>query len=865
MQNKNSAVRRAGRKNIILAMHDVRPVDKNGVFDADKIKQSEKILRVSPKEKTGIRRIQSAVVFSDIKRPHDVINAAQKSPAVSTDKKENTRVYQLGKAFSSEDVPIMYEVEPAAKAIPAKPAVKNEFPITEHIWLKQVPEQSAVREQQCEDELYETDREKKEYFDELAEREKIYQRPSRLNEVFAGLANVREKFRASREYIGFDRRRFAFSFATLACAIFLLIFGIGFAKKSLYIKGQVMDTGAGAYTDLAQAKEDILNKNFQDSEARFSDAYDRFDEISKNLNSLGGVLVDASRYLPYVSKLSSGAALAEAGKDVSRIGVLSGQIMQTMDTVKNPLNQTADTDTQSVSLLKVFQDTNKNAQEIQTLLVDAQNNIDKVNVDDIPQAQRAQFVDLKNQLPAVNTFLTGFLANSQIFTDVLGGNGPRKYLFLFQNNQEMRATGGFIGSYGVMDIFNGRINKFFIDGIYNPDGQLHEKVVPPVPIQKISAAWSLHDSNWFPDFPTSAEKAMWFYEKTGGPTVDGVITMTPTVMQKLLEVTGPIDMPDYGVTIDKDNFMQQVQQEVEVDFDKEQNQPKKILADLAPKILDKIFNDRNFSDIAKTMNILNGSLDEKQILIYSKNYDIEKELSALGWSGEILNTQKDYLSVINTNINGFKTDGVIDEKIEHSAEIQPDGSVVDTVTVTRHHNGGNTPYDFYNKVNADYMRVYVPQGSQLLSAQGQTREFDAPPLDYAALNFKRDAQVQTEEDAQKIDDATGTRIYDDSGKTVFANWVYVSPQETVVIKYKYLLPFKVVLAGNNNPVDTYSLLAQKQSGSVGSQFSSTVSFPQNFDVTWKYPDSITNDGNPLKLETDLMTDKFVGVAFAKKQ
>ena len=863
MQNKNAANRHTLRKNVIRQMHDVRPVNDEGNFDIDKIRQAEKILQILPKETVKTKQ-RSGIFFSDIRKPDDVPESVRREEENSSELKKGAKVYQLGQAFSSDEVPIMYELERVAKA---EAVAKTEFPISEHFWLKQVPKQENFIEKRRGAESFETERAKKDYFEELEEREKISQKPGRLETVRAGLYAAREKFRESREYLGlqFNKKRFAFSFATLACAVFLLIFGTGFVKKSLFIKGQVLNTGAGAYTDLAQAKEDILNRNFQDSEARFNDAYARFDEISKNLNSLGGVLVDASRYLPYVSKLSSGAALAQAGKDVSRIGVLSGQIMQTMNEVKNPLNQTANVNNDSVSLLQVFQDTNKNAQEIQTLLVDAQNNINKVNVDDIPEAQRVQFTQLKNQLPAVNSFLTGFLANSQIFTDVLGGNGPRKYLFLFQNNQEMRATGGFIGSYGVMDIFNGRINKFFIDGIYNPDGQLHEKVVPPAPIQKISAAWSLHDSNWFPDFPTSAEKAMWFYEKTGGPTVDGVITMTPTVMQQLLAVTGPIDMPDYGVTVDKDNFMSQVQQEVEVDYDKEQNQPKKILADLAPKILDKIFNDRNFSDIAKTMNILSGSLNEKQILIYSKNYDIEKELSVLGWSGEILNTQKDYLSVINTNINGFKTDGVIDEKIEHAAEIQSDGSVVDTVTVIRHHNGGNTPYDFYNKVNADYMRVYVPQGSQLLSAEGQTREFDQPPLDYGALSFKRDAQVQAQEDSQKIDDTSGTDVYVDSGKTVFANWVYVSPQETVVVKYRYLLPFKVSLAGNNNPVDTYSLLAQKQSGSVGSQFDSTVSFPQNFDVTWKFPDNIISDKNNLSLEADLKTDKFVGVAFTKRQ
>jgi len=196
------------------------------------------------------------------------------------------------------------------------------------------------------------------------------------------------------------------------------------------------------------------------------------------------------------------------------------------------------------------------------------------------------------------------------------------------------------------------------------------------------------------------------------------------------------------------------------------------------------------------------------------------------------------------------------------AEIQNDGSIVDTVTITRRHNGGDSNYEWWNKVNADYMRVYVPQGSKLLSAEGQTREFNSPPLDYNALNFKRDPQVQTEEDAMMVDEETGTRIYDSEGKTVFANWVYVSPQETVVVKYQYLLPYKISMNESTKPADTYSLLAQKQSGSLGDKFISDITYPENYQMIWKYPDAAEiKGGRTIYFESDLKSDKFIGIAF----
>lgn len=829
MENKNNKKNR-----IIRQMFDVRPVDIEGVLDMRRINNGARVLHLMPKKNKDVARTNEVEKkhFSDIR--HVLAEKKNEQEISEIFEEKGADIYQLGSIYKSEDVPISYKSS-------FKPIIAKEEPIKEDIIRDDIfnVENLSLEFSQKYDEDRRVSLEEDKSMDDDIDHEKI---------------NLREVFRQS----GYGR--LVFSFSATALIILCIISGINFFNKGMKIRDSIMSTGKDAYINLALAKEGIISRDFQKSSFQFEEAYGKFEEISKDINSLGGVLVESSRFFPFVSKISSGSHMAQAGKDLSRVGVLIGEVMQSLDGIKNPLGEGGE----SISFLKIFQNTNKNLSEILLLVESAEENLSKVNVDDVPEDKRAQFVELKNKLPEIKNFIAGFVHNSQIFTEVLGGNGPRKYLFLFQNNHEMRATGGFIGTYGVMDIFDGNIRKFFIDGIFNPDGQLREKVIPPAPIQKVSAAWSLHDSNWFPDFPKSAEKAAWFYEKTGGPTVDGVITMTPLVMQELLAITGPIEMPEYEVTVDKDNFMETVQQEVEVDYDKELNKPKKILADLAPKILDKIFNVRNFSDIAKTANVLVKSLNEKQILIYSKNYEIEKILAKEGWSGEILDTQKDYLSVINTNINGFKTDGVVDETIEHQAEIALDGTVVDTVTITRHHNGGNLEKDWWNKVNANYMRVYVPKGSILLSAEGQTREFNSPPLDYKALGFKTDAQVQMEEDSMKIDEESGTRVYEDGDKTVFANWAYVSPQETVVVKYKYQLPFKLEMNATDRPADTYSLLAQKQSGSPGSKFVSEISYAENHDIIWSYPSEVAKENNRIRMETDLRTDKFIGAAFVRK-
>ncbi len=871
------------RKRIIPQMHDVRRMDRSGSLVLAKMQPvRSEIERTIPKRETFGSGMMDGARRASLPSTN-VIEAPQEIPVEI----QQARIYQFGQVFNAEDVPIIQYAD--SSAWEKKNAVVQEPMIAEEsVFLSKESVQPTETYQFGN--AFDFDREHM-VQQEVVDAKNIFSNKESVlvpkNAVFSPvkLARVGEtlelsagnhlyekiikKIEAREKNFGqsfftvfswLNFKKSTFSFSGVALGVFLLVISVGFFNKGLKLRDAILGTGKDAYVNLALAKDGMMSQDFQKSAFEFGEAQDKFSAISHEINDLAGIIVPSSRYIPFLSKLSSGDNMAQAGKNVSRMGILAGEIMQTMDTVKNPLNK----DNNSVSFLDILKSTDKNLGEILTLVSDTEEKLAKVNVDDIPESQRVQFVELRSKLPEIKIFISSFLESSKIMADVLGENGPRKYLFLFQNNQEMRATGGFIGTYGVLDIFNGRVRNFFIDGIYNPDGQLREKIVPPAPIQKMSATWSLHDSNWFPDFPKSAEKAAWFYEKTGGPTVDGVITMTPNVMQKLLAITGPIEMADFGVTVDKDNFVETVQQEVEVDYDKEVNQPKKILAELAPKILDKIFNARSFSDMTQTLKVLVESLNEKQILIYSKNYEVEKMLSEEGWSGEVLNAQKDYLSVINTNISGYKTDGVIDESIAHQADIQADGSVVDTVTITRHHNGGSLEKDWWNKVNADYMRVYVPKGSQLLSADGQTREFDAPPLDYKKLGFKWDAQVRQEEDSMHIDEESGTRVYEDSEKTVFANWVYVSPQETVVVTYKYLLPFKLDVNMTDKPADTYSLLVQKQSGSRGSQFAGTVTYPEYLQTAWTYPTEAQKEAQKISLTTDLKEDKFLGAAFTRK-
>ncbi len=669
-----------------------------------------------------------------------------------------------------------------------------------------------------------------------------------------------QKKRFSREIItppflskllfSFKQIKGAAAFALAVLGILLVIPAASFVQKEIDQKGRVLGVSIRGYQNLKSAEQSILAADLEKSGSDFQSAAQNFSSARDEIESANLGIWKIIGDLPVETPVSAAQNLLAAGENISLVGECFSGVLDNFTNIRHSVSA----DTECSALTSALSKSQDNINQAVFYLEKTNKYIQEVNSFYVPENARPEIEDLKIKLPILASALKSFNKDLPVLLEVLGHKRSQKYLLLFQNNQEMRATGGFIGSYGIVDIEKGEIKNIFVEGIFNIDGQLNEKIVPPRPIQKISAAWSMHDANWFADFPTSARKVAGFYEKTGGPTVDGVIALTPNVTQKLLAITGPIAMPEYGVTISADNFISETQKQVEELYDKELNRPKKFLADLTPKIIEKIHKDSSDGDQwIKLIDIIEESFQEKHLLLYSRDEEIEKAIVRRGWGGEIKNTSGDYLSVVNSNINGYKTDGVVEEKIIHESKIQADGSVINTVKIKRIHHGGDSEYYWHNRVNSDYLRVYVPLGSELLEAKGHTWQDYDPPINYQSHNFKIDPEVTEIESSMRINPDNGTQIFTESGKTVFGNWVYVSPGEEVEVSYRYKLPFKINFDGFTKPADSYSLLIQKQSGSLGGEFSSSVKYPQEWEVIF---------GNE-NFETILDKDKFLGVVFER--
>jgi len=626
-----------------------------------------------------------------------------------------------------------------------------------------------------------------------------------------------------------QRRKPLRTFFILASFGTFFVLGAVATSHVLDMKERVLFEGRQTQQAFFAAENSLANGEFAEAEKEFRAAQRHLASARAHVGPFGNAILARLEELPFSSFLRSGSALLDAGEHLARAGealARGGAMLSSVSPEQFVGTENPEDAVEQLSQAAVYFAASKEG------VARAHSALSRVDPEHLPQAFQEDFLRLRDRVGSLNHTLSALRHFGDVQERILGAEGPRKYLLLFQNSSELRATGGFIGSYGLLELFQGKAAKFTVDDIYNIDWQIRENIIPPKPLQEISTGWSTHDANWFLDFPTSAEKISDMYEKTGGATPDGVIAFTPAVLERLLAIAGPVTPDGYDITVTSENFVDVTQEEVEFNYDRLLNRPKKFLVDLVPALFERI-QELSSQDRIALARVFLKSLEEKDILIFLRDGEEQQLVLQNGWGGEIRATDNDFLAVVHSNINGFKTDRVVADTIAHEARIRLDGSVTDTVTVERIHAGGPHTLSFYNKVNKDYLRIYVPAGAELLSASGFTTLPDTRPVfDYTQGNFHADPLVQEIENGLVHDEEAGIDIFQESGKTVFGGWVFVSPGESVVVSVSYNLP-EIIDLGDKS-VD-YSLFVQKQPGSRA-VFSHSTTLLGGWERVWMYPE-----------------------------
>lgn len=431
--------------------------------------------------------------------------------------------------------------------------------------------------------------------------------------------------------------------------------------------------------------------------------------------------------------------------------------------------------------------------KIQGNLTKAANLVLSIDTGKYPEKFKGR--DVRRNLEVIKNFIIGASVAVKdgkealaVAPKALGIGGARNYLLLFQNDKEIRPTGGFMTAYATLTINNGQVNATTSDDIYRLDEKLLNvclkkicPLTPPAPIVKYlpevsgkpRSAWSMRDSNISPDLPTSAVEFERMYQLLGeGLPFDGIIFIDSQVVEELIEVTGPIDIfgTTYSGEIDKrcncPNVIYELESYAEIAAKGEKDR-KAILGVLMQQILARSVG-ADVEKLPQLVETVARLANHKHVMFYMHDPVTQNSLSKLNWIGEIKSFNGDYLHINDSNFAGGKSNLYVEQKVTQEISVKREG--VKKRIIIEYKNP--QPFGVWlNGINRDYVRFYVPKGSKLISGKGADEQFNT---------------------------------IEDLDKTVFETFLTVRPQNSRKIEFEYEIPY--------NPKDKYELLVQKQPG-----------------------------------------------------
>ncbi|MFH1366774.1 MAG: DUF4012 domain-containing protein [Patescibacteria group bacterium] len=564
--------------------------------------------------------------------------------------------------------------------------------------------------------------------------------------------------------------------------------------------------------DFSQAKEDI---------SQSVNLFSRSNEIIKKFKFLNYIPVASIQYQASLKIFEAGEKTARVLEDLMTI------VLSITDPIKSDsrINFASLSDDQKNQTLKTINDSGDDLILLAEEMSDIEKSISSLSESGLlgPIKEAARLI--KENVPTLKSGLDEAASLSRLMPVLAGYPGTNSFLFLLQNNTELRPTGGFIGTYGVVRVKNADIISFTADNVYNLDEQYQKCLPPPAPFKKYNKTdcWYLRDSNWSPDFPTAAEKALWFYQQEGGEQKEfkGVIAITPTLIESLIALTGDITVD--GVKFTKDNFVDTLEYQVEQGFYQkglEMSQRKDIIGDLSKVLIDRLYSlpQEKWKDL---IDILQSNLRQKQILLYFEDKSVQNIVLEKNWGGAVRATAGDSFLLVDTNLASLKSDPGVKRTINYNLK-QEDNKIIAQLQVIYRNEGAFT---WKTTRYGSYFRLYVPEGSRLIDIVG------------------------TNEEKESVNEL---------GKTYFGSFMTVEPGETVKILFIYELPetIKELLSDKN-----YNLLVQKQAGAANYDLNLNFEFNRKIKEFSPIDKGKKESNNSLSFKTSLNQDLIFNVNF----
>jgi len=361
----------------------------------------------------------------------------------------------------------------------------------------------------------------------------------------------------------------------------------------------------------------------------------------------------------------------------------------------------------------------------------------------LTDAQRATFTALRGQLPHFRDVLRQASPWAPAIAWMLGVGQPRQFLVQTLDRAELRPSGGFTGDYGVLTVADGKIQPFALYNVNDIDyglktnGWIFGKRPPAQYSWWPFANWGLRDANLSPDFPTTAKIIMDVFRNEGGGAVDGVIQVSPVVVAHVLNVTGPISVPEYQETITADNLEAKIhyyQQDPAGIAKQQQLNPndhthslRKRFTQLLAQLLQDKVKRLPLSQFMLVVKQVWKDIGAKDLQLYVTNQQVEDLLVKRRAAGLMDTTAKiDGFALVQANVSAAKSTPYIAVTQRDDITLDAQGGALHQLTITLANDPRGPIYGY--PTYRDYIRIYVPPQARYISGGG----FDLlTPLCYA--------------------------------------------------------------------------------------------------------------------------------------
>jgi len=457
----------------------------------------------------------------------------------------------------------------------------------------------------------------------------------------------------------------------------------------------------------------------------------------------------------------------------------------------------------------------------------------------LPGRYRGDLNKLKEKLEIQRKAAEKMREILKVLPEMIGVDGKRReYMVLLQNENEIRPSGGFIGSYAILAFEGGRFLNFQVSDIYEADGQLRGHVEPPEEIKKYlgEAGWYMRDANWQASFPLASRDIQWFLEKETGRKVDGVIGLNLASVKAILGVTGEIFVPDFKEKVNENNLYEQAEFYSDNKFFAGSGQKASFLGGVSKQLMEEI-KTAGGSRGQKLLMAVVELLDRNEVQISFNEAEVAKVMAEAGWDGSIyegkcpstsseqVNCFADYLYVVEANFGVNKANYFLYRNIERQIEIE-EKIIRNNLKIIYENTSksNNWPAGDYK----NYLRVYLP-------AESRVEEVSWSESGSGGKNIVAGENLKINQNGSKKE--VGFLVTVPIGKKI-----------EVEIKYSQTVDL--------SKATTFSYLnyIQKQSGFGETNMVSLISIPSNWQISAVEPVASVVGGKLLfnqKLDRDI--------------